>query len=171
MPTLVYLYLLLAGFSTLVSSKRTPSPTSPAVYNNCSGDYPLPLPSGAASTSHFKLQIAVNPHKSGAGWEEWLIFVQGMLPDGSGITYGYRWSRGDPGSTDLSDTTFSASLYFPNGTFHHSLVHDAFEYGRDAGGGFTCSIGNNHLTWDAVQESWQISVNADGFIASTHIEV
>jgi len=94
--SLASLYLLLAGLSTLVSSKHTPSPTSPTVYNNCSGDYPLPLPSGATSTSHFKLQIAVNPHKSGAGWEEWLMFVQGNLPDGSGITYGYRWGRGDP---------------------------------------------------------------------------
>jgi len=74
-------------------------------------------------------------------------------------------------SADLSDTTLSAWLYFPNGTFHHSLIHDAFEYEKNADGGFTCSIGNNRLTWDAVQESWQVSVNADGFITSTHVEV
>jgi len=171
MLTLVYLSLLLAGFSALVSSKYTPSPTTLTVYNNCSGDYPLPLPSGAASTSHFKPQISVNTNEGDTGWKEWLVFAHSNLTSGLDITYGYRWSVGDPASADLSNTTFSAWAYFPNRTFYNRRVYDAFEYEEAEGGGFTCSIANNSFTWDPVQGSWRISVNVEGLIIETHVEV
>lgn len=169
MSTLAYLCLLLAAFSTSVSSETTSSLASSTVFNNCSGDYPLPLPSGAASTPDSKPQISVN--KTGTGWEEWLVLAQGSLTDGSNITYGYRWSLGDPASANLSDTTFSAWVYFLNGTFYNGRVHDAFKYEENTDGGFTCSIADNHLTWDPVDGSWQVSVNAEGLVTETHIEV
>jgi len=175
MPCLAYTYLVLAALSTLVSSGPTPSPTTttttPAVYNNCSEDYPLPLPSGAAFTPYLKPHISTDTNETSVGWEEWLVFAHGYSTDGLDITYGYRWSMGDPGSADLSNSTFSVWLQFGNGTVYHQLVHDVFEYEENAGGGFTYSIANNHLTWDPVQDSWQVSVNAGGLITETHVEV
>jgi len=94
MLTLVCLSLLLAGFFALVSSKHTPSSTTPTVYNDCLGDYSFPLPSGAASTSHFKPQGSVNTNEGDTGWEEWLVSAHSNLTSGLDITYGYRWSVG-----------------------------------------------------------------------------
>jgi len=171
MSTLAHLYLLLAALSTLVSSKHAPSPTSPSVYYNCSGDHPLPLGGGAVSTPHFKPQISTNPDESSVGWEEWFIFAQGYSTNGSDITYGYRWSMGDPGSADLSDTTFSVWAQLPNGSLYHHIVRDVFKYEENEGGGFTCSIANNTLTWDPVRGWWEVSVNAEGLVTETHVEV
>jgi len=169
MSTLTSLYLLLAASSALVSSQTTSSVTSSAVFNNCSGDYPYPLPGHSTFTPDFKPQISTN--RSGAGWEEWLVFAEGYLADGSNIDYGYRWSLGDPASANLSNMTFSAWVSLPNGTFYDRRVHDVFGCGDNEDGGFTCSIANNSFTWDPVHGSWQISVNADGLVTSTHIEV
>ena len=71
--TLLHLCLLLAAFSALVSSKAAPPSTLPAVYSNCSGNNPVPLPRGVESTPFFKPQIRINPldiNKNGTGWEE-----------------------------------------------------------------------------------------------------
>jgi len=126
MSTLVYLCLLLAAFFTLVSSEHAPSSTALTVYNSCLGDYPFPL----------KPQISVNTNEGDTGWEEWLVFLHSNLASGLDITYGYRWNVGDPASADLSNTTFSAWVYFPNGTFYSWRVYDAFKYeeieGRDS---------------------------------------
>jgi len=173
MSTLVYLHLLLAAFSTLVSSQTTPSFTTPAVYNNCSGNYPLTLPSGAASTPFFKPQIRVNPleiNNNGTGWEEWLFLAHNRLADGSELIYSYKWALGDPTSANVSHHTFTAWAHFPDGTFHHQAVHDVFKYEENADGGFTYSIANNHLTWDPTHGFWNTSVNAGGWIIETHTE-
>ncbi|KAF9645408.1 hypothetical protein BDM02DRAFT_3204810 [Thelephora ganbajun] len=167
MPTLVHLCLLLIAFSTLVSSERLPSLIEPAVYNNCSGDYPLPLPSGAASTPFFKPQIRVNPlqiNNNGTGWEEWLFLAHNRLADGSELVYSYKWALGDPTSANVSRHAFVAWAYFPNGTFYHQVVHDVFEYEERVDGSFTYSIANNHLTWDPARELWNTSISVGGWI-------
>lgn len=167
MFTLLRLSLLLAAFSTLVSSECIPSHNQRAVYKNCSGDDPVPLPHSSDSTSFFKPQIRVNPleiNKNGTGWEEWLSINHNYLPDGSQLTYGYKWALGDPTSANVSHTTFIVWAYFPNGTFYREIVHDVFLYEELEGGGFTCSIANNHLTWDPVRALWITSINAAGWI-------
>jgi len=167
---LAHLYLL-AVFSALVSSQTVPALTPPSVYNNCSGDSPYHLPSGAASTPYFKPQIPTDRDENGAGWEEWVMFIQGTLEDGSDATHSYKWSRGDPTSANLSHSAFSAWAYFPNGTLHYQAVQGAFKYGENADGGFTCSIANNHLTWDPAHGFWNASINAEGLITETQFEV
>ena len=165
MSTLTYLCLLLAAFSTLVSSS---SLTTPAVYNNCSGDSLVSPPTDSDSTSFFKPQIPVDG--SGAGWEEWLFVSHNLLSDGSVLVYSHKWSHGDPASANASQSAFSVWASFPNGTFSHQIVYDAFKYEEHEDGGFTCSIGNNHLTWDPTHLVWNSSVNANGWIIETHTE-
>jgi len=171
MSTLLCLSLLLAASSTLASSNPTPSLTVPTVYNNCSGDYPLPLPNDEAS---FRPQICAKPLDTGkncTGWEEWAVLSHNRLLDGSELTYGFKWSLGEPTSANVSDHAFSAWAHFPNGTLHRQVVRDVFKYEEHPdGGGFTYSIANNHLTWDAVNRLWNVSVNAGGWIIETHTE-
>ena len=170
MSTLLRLSLLLAASSTLVSPTFTPSPTVPAVYNNCSGNYPLPLPNDEAS---FKPQIHSNPFdigKNGPGWEEWAVISHNRLSDGSELIYGYKWSLGDPTSANVSEHAFSAWAHFPNGTFYRQVVRDVFKYEERQDGGFTYSIANNHLAWDAVNQLWNASVNAGGWTIETRTE-
>ena len=171
MLTLVHLCFLLAGFSTLVSSKTTSSLTTPTVYNNCSGDYTLPLPSGATSTPLFKPQLRINPleiNKNGTGWEEWLLLGHSRLADGTELVYSCKWALGDPTSANVSHQTFVGWVYFPNGTFFHQVVRDVFEYEEYADGGFTYSIADNHLTWDPVHGFWNTSVNVGGWVIETY---
>jgi len=170
MLSLAHLYPL-AALIALVSSESTPSFTTPAVYNNCSGDYPLPLPGPTASTSYFRPQILTNSHEKSTGWEEWFIFSQGSLADGSDATQGYKWSLGDPASANLSRSSFTAWTFFPNGTLYHEVVQGVFKYEENTGGGFTCSIANNRLTWDPVHEFWNASINAEGMVAQMNIEM
>lgn len=173
MLTLFRLCLLLAAFSTLVSSKCVSSLNQPIVYKNCSGDDPVPLLHSPASTPFFKPQIRVNPleiNKNGTGWEEWLFIAHGILPGGEQFIYGHRWALGDPTSANVSHTTFIAWAYFPNGTFYREIVHDAFEYEEREDGGFTCSIADNSLTWDPVRGLWKVSVDANGWIIESSIE-
>ena len=170
MPTLLCFSLLLAAPSALALSNPTPSLTDPTVYNNCSGDYTLPLPNNGGS---FKPQIRVNPldiDKNGTGWEEWAIVSHNRLPDVSELIYGFKWSLGEPTSANVSDHAFSAWAHFPNGSFYRQVVHDVFKYEQHADGGFTYSIANNHLTWDPVHELWNASINAGGWIVETHTE-
>jgi hypothetical protein len=174
MSTLVHLCLLLAALSTLVSSKTTHSPTAPAVYNNCSGEYLLPPPSNTAFTSLFRPQIRINPleiNNNGTGWEEWLLVGHTRLADGSEIIYSCKWALGDPTSANVSHQTFIGWAYFPNGTFYHQIAHGVFEYEKHADGGFTYSIGDNHLTWDPVYGFLNTSVNVEGWIIETHTEM
>jgi len=171
MLTLVRLCLLLAAFSTLILSEPAPSLNVSTVYNNCSGDYPLTLPSGAASTPFFKPQIRVNPleiNNNGTGWEEWVFLSHNPLADGSELIYSYKWALGDPTSANVSHHTFIAWAHFPNGTFYRQIVHDVFKYEKHADGGFAYSIANNHLTWDPVHGFWNTSINAGGWIIETH---
>jgi len=171
MLALVYLCLL-AVIST--SASPTPSLASSTVYNNCSGDYPVPLPTGTAATHYFKPHVPTNSlqaNKNATGWEEWLALAYTLLEDGSSLMYIYKWNLGNPATANLSDSSFSISTHFPNGTSYHGVVNDTFKYEENADGGFTCSIGNNHLTWDPMHEYWNASVNAEGLIAETEIEV
>ena len=168
MSSLLRLCLLLAAFSTLVSSETAHSLTVPAVYNNCSGDYPLPLPNDQAS---FKPQIRVNPlkiGKNGTGWEEWVMLSHNRLSDGTELIYSYKWALGEPASANVSNHAFTAWAHFPNGTFYHQEVRGIFEYEEHPDGGFTYSIANNHLTWDPAHGYWNTSVNAEGWIIETH---
>lgn len=169
MPTLGYLSLLLVAFSTLVSSKFTLSSlTAPAVYNNCSGNTPLSLPTGAESTPFFKPQIhPLEVTKNGTGWEEWIFIAHNLLPDGTQLIYRCKWSLGDPASANVSDHTYVGWAYFPNGTFYNQIVHDVFKYEEHANGGFTYSIANNNLTWDPTHGLWSISARAGGWIIET----
>ena len=159
MSTLLRLCLLLTTFATLVSSTTTPSLVVPPVYSNCSGNNPTPLPNDTAS---FKPQIPVNG--SSTGWEEWVFLSHNILADGSMLVYSYKWAVGDPTSANTSQSAFSAWAYFPNGTFYHQVVRDAFKYEEHADGGFTYSIANSKLTWDPKDELWRTSVNAEGWI-------
>jgi len=171
MSILRRLCLLLTAFSTLVSSKPAHPPTIPAVYNNCSGNNPIPLPNGAASTPFFKPQIHINPleiNKNGTGWEEWFLLGHTRLADGSEIVYSCKWALGDPTSANASDDEFVVWAYFPNGTFYRQAVYDVFEYEVHADGGFTYSIASNHLTWDPTHGLWNTSVNIGGWIIETH---
>ena len=169
MLTLLCLCLLLTTFSTLVSSKPT-SLTVPAVYNNCSGDYPLPLPDDQAA---FKPQIRVNPleiGKNGTGWEEWAVLSHNSLPDGTVFVLSYKWALGEPTSANVSSHAFTVWAHFPNGTFYHQEVRDIFKYEEHADGGFTYSIANNHFTWDPVYGYWNTSINAEGWIIEARTE-
>jgi hypothetical protein len=137
------------------------------VYKNCSGNDPVPLPHSPESTPFFKPQIQVSRQEinnNGTGWEEWLSINHNLLADGSELIYGYKWALGDPTSANVSHTTFIAWAYLPNGTFYREIVHDVFRYEESEDGGFTCSIGNNSLTWDPVQAVWNASINAEGWI-------
>ena len=168
MLTLVRLCLLLAAFTTLVSSAH------PSVYNNCSGSDSIPLSHSADSAPFFKPQIRINPLKinnNGSGWEEWMFTGHNYLPDGSELVYSYKWALGEPTSANVSHTTFIALAYFPNGTFYREIVHDVFEYEEYEDGGFTYSIGNNRLTWDPEHRLWETSVNANGFIIEATTEL
>lgn len=171
MLSLLRLCLLLAPLLTLASSECVSSHAhDPAVYKDCSGNDPVPLPNGLASTPFFKPQIRVNPleiRNNGTGWEEWLFIHHGRLSDGSDLTYGYKWALGDPTSANVSHTTFIAWAYFPNGTFYREIVHDAFGYQEREGGGFVCSIGKSRLTWDPVGGVWITSINAGGYVIET----
>ena len=123
-----------------------------------------------ASTPFFKPQIRINPleiDKNGTGWEEWLLLGQAFF-DGSELVYSCKWGLGDPTSANISHQTFTAWVYFPNGTFYHQVVHDVFEYEEHPDGGFTYSIAGNSLTWDPVNGFWNTSVNTDGFIIETY---
>ena len=173
MLTLLRLCLLLAAFYTLVSSECVPSHAQPAVYKNCSGNDLVPLPHGSDSTPFFKPQIRVNPlqiKNNGTGWEEWLFIHQGLLPDGSELTHGYKWALGDPTSANVSHTTFIVWAYFPNGTFYREIVHDAFQYAELEDGGFKLSIASNSLTWDPVSGLWKTSINVQGWVIETSTE-
>lgn len=170
MLSLLRLGFVLVAFSALVSSTNAHSPTVPTVYNNCSGNRPVPLPNSVASTPFFKPQIRINPleiNKNGTGWEEWLYLSHNRLPDGSELIFSYKWGLGDPTSANVSHTTFVAWAYFPNGTFYRQIVHDAFTYEEYADGGFTYSIADNHLTWDPVKAVWHTSINTGGWIIDT----
>jgi len=171
MLTLHYSSLLLAASSVVASSKPTHLPTTPAVYNNCSGDYHPTLPNGAASTPFFKPQIRINPleiNKNGTGWEEWFLLGHTRIADGSEIVYSCKWALGDPTSANVSDDEFVVWAYFPNGTFYRQAVRDVFEYELHANGGFTYSVANNRFTWDPTYGFWNTSVNIEGWIIETH---
>ena len=167
--------VLLTAFFTLASSKTTKSTTSltsPAVYNNCTGNGSSP-PGSLDSTPFFKPQIRINPTeilKNGTGWEEWAFVSHNRLLDGSELIYSYKFALGDPTSANVSHHTFIGWAYFPNGTFYRQIVHDEFKYDELENGGFTYSIGDNHLTWDPVYGYWNTSINAGGWIIETHTE-
>ena len=160
MLTLPHLCLLLTALFTSVSSKPSHFPTTPSVYSNCSGNDPVPLPHSAGSSSFFQPQI----HKGGPGWEEWAFLSHNRLADGTELIYSYKWALGDPTSTDASQHTFVAWALFPNGTFYHEAVSGGLEYEQRPDGGFTYSVGNNHLIWDPAHGLWNTSVNAAGLI-------
>ena len=171
MSVFLHLCLLLTVLSTLVSPETTCPPTAPSVYNNCSGNNPVPLPTGAESTPLFKPQIRINPleiNNNGTGWEEWLLIGQIRLPDGSEVVYGCKWALGDPTSANVSHQVFSGWTYFPNGSFYHQVVHDTFQYEERPDGGFTYSIADNHLIWDPTHGLWNTSVNSGGWIIETN---
>ena len=178
MLTLAYLGPLLAAFYTLVSATMVSAgcnnSNQPTAYYNCSGDDPVSLLRSSDSTPFFKPQIRVNPvniNKNGTGWEEWLFLGHTPLPGDLTFTYSYKWALGDPASANVSHTTFIAIGYFPNGTFYREIVHDVFNYEEHRDGGFTYSIGDNHLTWDLVNERWITSINANGWIIESSAEM
>jgi len=171
MSTILRLCLLLTAFSTLVASKPTHSPNTPTVYNNCSGHGYVSLPDSAASTPFFQPQIRANPdgnHKKCIGWEEWVFLAHNRLADGTELIYSYEWVFGDPASANDTGHTFVAWALFPNGTLYNQIAQGEFKYEERADGGFTYSIGKNHLIWDPVHELWNTSVNAGGWIIETH---
>ena len=163
MLTTLFRLCLLTALSTLVSSKPSHFPTTPSVYSNCSGHDLVPLPHSPASSSFFQPQI----HKDGPGWEEWVFLAHNRLPDGTELIYSYKWALGVPTSTEVSHR-FIAWAHFPNGTFYHEVVHGDLVYEQRADGGFTYSIGDNHLIWDPVHALWNASVNVDGLIIEVH---
>ena len=144
--------------------------TVPSVYYNCSGHNPTLPPS---DTTSFKHQIRVNPleiNKNGTGWEEWVFLAHNVQPDGSMLTYGYKWALGDPSSANVSQHAFSAWAYFPNGTFYNQLVRDIFKYEEHPDGGLTYLIANNNLTWEPLDGIWHSSINAGGWVIETNTE-
>ena len=168
MSTLLRFCLLLGALSTLVSSKTTPLLTPPAVYNNCSGNNPISLPTNTASTSYFKPQLRVK--KNGIGWEEWVFLAHNRQADGSELVYSYKWALGDPTVGNVSQHAFTAWAYFPGGASYNQVVYGDFKYEEHSDGGFTYSIGKNSLTWDPVHDIWHTSVNAGGWIIETNTE-
>ena len=156
MSVLLQLCLLLTAFSTLVSSGPTPPSAGPAGCDNCSGGKHVHIPNDPAS---YRPQIGNSP-----GWEEWTLVSQDSLPDGSPITYNFKWSVGDPTLVTASQQVFTAWTYFPNGTLYAQFALDTLKYVENPDGGFTYSIDDNHLTWDAVNELWSTSINAGGWV-------
>jgi len=167
MLTLARLCLLFAAFTTLVSSKPTPSPYDHSGYNSCSGKSHHAPPDNMESSYLYKPQVHVPESevlKNGTGWEEWLFIGHNSLPDGSVLDYGYKWARGDPTSGNISHTLFITWAYFPNGTFYRSIERDVFKFEEHKDGSYMYSIAGNNLTWNPKDKSWTTAIHNLGYV-------
>ena len=174
MLALANLCLLLAAFSASVSAGPVTSPKQDTVYNNCSGDYPHPLPNDVESTPYFGPQVHIKPEdllKNGSGWEEWLIAAHDFQEDGTEVIYGCKWVLGDPTSANYSHLAWIGWTYFPNGTYYRDIDHaNNFVYSEESDGGFTFSIANNSLSWSPSKSKWHATFTSGGFLVDLDIE-
>ena len=170
MGFLVSLFVFSAIFS-LVLGFPTTRPRHglhvPPVINNCSGTTRPHLPNQIAAAPGYAPQLP----SQGAGFEEWVIVVEGSVDDENPLIFA-RWGRGDTAAPDsnLENGIFAFFTNFDNGTTWMYFINGTLEY-TDVGGVKTWALEDNKLTFDGTTGSWSYSISYPGFSFNAQIDM